>query len=543
MIRDLLILPDGRELFSGVNEAVAISELCYTKEVNSASELDFCCACAAMIKVKLLDTTGSFTLEQGTALQHYRVDDAGNRQLMGTFYVEKPTRPGLYTVEFSAYDAMILAEKDLTSWLASLDGWPYTMGNFLQMVCRQCGLAIARMTLCNNSNRVYQFARSVTGRQLLAWVAEANGVVVSVNAQGELEFSPYTANSYKITKRELKSLKQEQARCEPINQVQIRQEADDIGVCVPEQGTQTYVITGNPLLAGAPGTVLKLYAQALYNRIKGITYTPFEAEVFVDTVDCAWKPGQMVLLQTGDASVSCAIFSISLQGNLAKLKSVGQPNRSSAAARYGRDQVKLIQGQMNRMRIDISGISTEVSRVEGSLESLQQQTQEDVGLLQQEMEENVSLLQLQMQENASQMQITADKISAEVSQVETTTITDLDLVKQSVQTLKQQVDMAVTAQQLELNISSLREDGVQKVQTETGYTFDADGLCIADSRSDVHNRINHKGMYVSRGEDVILQADAEGVIARDVKVRNYLIVGNHARLEDYAQNRTACFWL
>lgn len=532
MIRDLLILPDGREVFSGVEEAVSVSELRYTKEVNSASELDFCCACAAMIQVRLLDTTGVFSLEPGTALQHYRVDEAGNRLLMGTFYAEKPTRPSLYTVEFTAYDAMILTEKDLTAWLAALTGWPYTMGNFLQMVCSQCGLSIAKATLCNSSYRIYPFALPVTGRQLISWIAEANGSFVSINPQGELEFSVYTAGTRAITERDLKSLKLSEAPCAPIDQVLVRREAGDVGSPWPAQGTQTYTITGNPLLAFYSTSSMQTCTQAIYNQVKGITYTPFEAEVFVDTLASDWQPGQMVEVKSADKTVTCAIFSISLQGNLAKLKSVGQPNRSSAAARYDRDQVKLIQGQMTRMQIDVSGVSTEVSRVEGSLEGLQS-----------EMEDEISQLQLQLQENASQMQVTADKISAGVSQAETTTLASLELVEQSVQSLKKQVDMAITAQQLELSIASVTENGVQKVQTRTGYTFDQEGLSISDSRSDVHNLIDHNGMYVSRGEDVILQADADGVIARDVKVHNYLVVGDHARLEDYQTNRTACFWL
>lgn len=522
MIRDLLILPDGRELFSGAQEAVSIAQLCYEKEVNSASELDFGCACAAMIQVKLLDTTGSFTLEPGTALKHYRVDEAGNRLLMGTFYAEKPTRPGLYSVEFSAYDAMILAEKDLTAWLASLTGWPYQMRTLLELVCQQCGLVLAADTvLCNGECPVLQFAQQTTGRQLIAWVAGANAAFASINAQGELTFCGYTENDLVIGPRDRKNLKLSETPCAPIDQVSVGQSQTDVGVTWPEAGSQTYAIIGNPLLATASETVMLPYVQNLARRLVGLTYTPIETQVFIQGSLPQWQPGQLVTVQVGEKQVLCAVFSMSLQGELATLKSQGQPNRSSAAARYGRDQIKLLQGQMTQVQMDISGVSTEVSRAVGSLEDLQ----------------------LQLQENTSQMQVTADKITAQVSQVETAALTNLDLVQQSVQTLKKQVDMTVTAQQLEMSIASVTENGVQKVQTRTGYTFDQEGLSISDSRSDVHNLINHNGMYVSRGEDVILQADASGVIARDVKVHNYLVVGDHARLEDYQMNRTACFWL
>ena len=50
-----------------------------------------------------------------------------------------------------------------------------------------------------------------------------------------------------------------------------------------------------------------------------------------------------------------------------------------------------------------------------------------------------------------------------------------------------------------------------------------------------------------RGSTVMLQANASGVIATDVSVRNYLIIGEHARFEDYSDGsdsaRTACFFI
>jgi hypothetical protein len=59
----------------------------------------------------------------------------------------------------------------------------------------------------------------------------------------------------------------------------------------------------------------------------------------------------------------------------------------------------------------------------------------------------------------------------------------------------------------------------------------------------MENRLDEKGMYVLRGGETMLKADADGVIATDVSVRNYLVVGEHARLEDYGQGRTACFYI
>ena len=49
-------------------------------------------------------------------------------------------------------------------------------------------------------------------------------------------------------------------------------------------------------------------------------------------------------------------------------------------------------------------------------------------------------------------------------------------------------------------------------------------------------------MSVRRAGQVLLQADNRGVEAVDVTVRNYLIIGENSRIEDYGAGRTACFY-
>ena len=103
--------------------------------------------------------------------------------------------------------------------------------------------------------------------------------------------------------------------------------------------------------------------------------------------------------------------------------------------------------------------------------------------------------------------------------------------------------MEQTAQQVEISVRSIEETGVSRVQTETGYTFGADGLRIQKAGQEMENLLDENGMTVSRGDTVMLKADKDGVQATDVTVRNYLIVGTHARFEDHGDGRTACFWI
>lgn len=90
--------------------------------------------------------------------------------------------------------------------------------------------------------------------------------------------------------------------------------------------------------------------------------------------------------------------------------------------------------------------------------------------------------------------------------------------------------MQLTAEGLSVDVQHILDNGVDKVTTQTGYTFNADGLRITKSGEQMENKLDNTGMYVRRGDDVMLQANNRGVIATDVTVRNYLIVG-HLRFE------------
>lgn len=113
----------------------------------------------------------------------------------------------------------------------------------------------------------------------------------------------------------------------------------------------------------------------------------------------------------------------------------------------------------------------------------------------------------------------------------------IDGLQEQTSTLQQ------TANGISIQVQNIIENGVDKVTTGTGYTFKEDGLRIHKSGEEIENKLDHTGMYVTRSGETILQANNAGVIATDVTVRNYLIVGSHARFEDYEGNRTACFYL
>lgn len=95
-------------------------------------------------------------------------------------------------------------------------------------------------------------------------------------------------------------------------------------------------------------------------------------------------------------------------------------------------------------------------------------------------------------------------------------------------------------------IEQTLENGVKKVSTETGYTFDKDGLKISKSGDGVENLLDNTGMYVKSNGKAILTANTTGVEAMNAHIKTYLIIGSgdgRSRFEDYGTDRTGCFWI
>ncbi len=116
--------------------------------------------------------------------------------------------------------------------------------------------------------------------------------------------------------------------------------------------------------------------------------------------------------------------------------------------------------------------------------------------------------------------------------------------KSSIDTLKSQiVELQQTALDFSVSISSIIQNGVNKVVTETGFVFDKDGLNISKTGEEMKNLVNNKGIYVSRDGEEVLGADNMGVRTENVAVRKYLVIGKNSRMEDYMENQTGVFYI
>jgi hypothetical protein len=116
-------------------------------------------------------------------------------------------------------------------------------------------------------------------------------------------------------------------------------------------------------------------------------------------------------------------------------------------------------------------------------------------------------------------------------------------VAETVEKLAKEVNLKMSSEEVEIAISSSLENGIDKVTTSTGFTFDSKGLNISKSGSELVTLISEDGMTIEKSGSEVLVADNQGVRAEDLHATTYLIIGDNSRFENFGNSRTACFWI
>lgn len=119
-------------------------------------------------------------------------------------------------------------------------------------------------------------------------------------------------------------------------------------------------------------------------------------------------------------------------------------------------------------------------------------------------------------------------------------------LSKTVTEVSKQVELKVDADGVNIAVEKRIAQGVDRVNTATGYRFDSDGLNISKGGEEMTNLLDNTGMYVKRSGENILAANNEGVEAFNLHAKTYLIIGSgegRSRIEDYKTDRTGVFWI
>ena len=146
-------------------------------------------------------------------------------------------------------------------------------------------------------------------------------------------------------------------------------------------------------------------------------------------------------------------------------------------------------------------------------------------------------------EAISNIELNTENITASVKRIEEENNNSITKLNDELSTLTSQVEAKMSAEDVKISIQTELANGVDKVVTSTGFTFDNAGLTVAKSGSEMTTTITEDGMTVYRDEEAVLTANNIGVDAVNLKASTYLIIGENSRFEDYGSGRTGCFWI
>lgn len=507
-------LYNGSTLVKTFNQYYALKNLTIER-VGEASKF-FGFGVCQKLNVHLIDKERAINISTANSLKTYfSVGALDPVTTFPTFYVSEAHRDeNTNELSVTAYDALYKAANHTFAELNM--GASYTMYD-LAIACRKLlGLNGCGCTEEGIWNVVYSeganFEGTETIREVLDAIAEATQTIYFVNRSNNLKFVKLDKDGEAVAtidREKYITLKSgENRRLATI--VHATELGDNVSASTTEIGSTQYV-RDNPFW-DLREDVATLVDNALAS-IGGLTINQFE---------CEWRGNP--LLEVGD-----------------KIQLTTKDNNTVTS--YLLDDVISYDGSLKeKTRWQYEDNDAESEDNPTSLGEALKQTYARVD----KANKQIELVASETSSNSeaiSSLQLNTESISASVSSMEQTTREALEGVNDELSTLATRVDAAITSEDVTIAIQSELANGVDKVTTSTGFTFNEEGLTVSKSDSEMETTITEDGMTVYKNEEAVLVANNIGVNAVNLHATTYLIIGTNSRFEDFGSNRTGCFWI
>jgi hypothetical protein len=461
----------------------------------------------------LLDKDRSIALEADNALKPAFGIDGSYIETLPNFYIKEINRDeNTNELTITAYDALYEAAKHTSKELVYTEANLY---NIAEACAALIGLglsidsaALGAFELSYGEGVNPNFDGTETIRDLLNSIAEVTQTIYFITVDNKLHFKRLDISgdaALEITKD--KYFKLDSKTDKRLSAVCHATELGDNVIADSGESGETHYIRNNPFWE-LREDVGQLVESAL-SAVNGLTINQFNLE---------WRGnyllelGDKIKLTTKDNN---AVYSyllndtITYDGSLKQVSSWSYTDAQQTAANPSSlgEVLKQTYAKVDKANKEIELVASEVSATNEALAALKLNT---------------------------------DSINATVSTISKKEAENAETLS----TLTQKVEAQITAEDVSFEITNALANGVNSVETTTGFTFNEKGLTVSKSDSKISTTITEDGMSVYNSNDEVLTANNEGVKAIDLHATTFLIIGTNSRLEDYDNGRrTACFWI
>ena len=527
---------------------------------------------AKKITVNILNPNNEIDLEN-KEIQPYigMLIDGENKEVpYGTFIIEKPQNEEVkQKTSFTGYDYMIkfnvLYKNTVT--------FPCKAKVLFQNICTQVGLEAGKLDFINCEYMILgnPFTNNEDCRTVLSNIAQLAGGFAKIGRDNKVYIKTLKNISNLLTVKDVHTMSVKELNFMPISRlIGIRDKSDEtldgnnyfedfaknnmwgelnslvLGLSsiegentsvddedsIQENGLTEIVINDNYFLIEQ--VEREKVIEPLWSCLKGIKYLPFKAEYYgYPYIDS----GDMIYIEdTKDKGYISYIFNHTFKFDGSYSGKIETPALTKTQTAY-------------KNKIDIK---TRFFRAERKIDKIN-------GVIEDIIEE-----QTETSNKLSQHEQTIDSITNTVSETNTQLTKDInnnyqDILKKlnevpkndDLVTIQNKVETIEKSTEYAINVTEdLQINGVSKVKTETGYTFDNEGLTIEKTDAKTKSTLNEAGLNIKdatgSSEESLLFAgyDEETgetiVKSKNMTVEKYLTIGKNSRLEDY-KNGTGVF--
>ena len=446
-----------------------------------------------------------------TTANHFRINFGVNDEyenIFPNFYVSEVHRDEKTNeMSITAYDRLRLAEQHTVNELTLQDDM--SLRTIALYCALTCGIHAIQVIGVDDGlfDTTYKVAEiniegSETIRSILDAIAEATQTIYYLNNENKITFKRLDKNGnpvFYLDKSKYIELESKTSR-RLKKVVSVTELGDNIHVEMAATGSTQYV-RENPFWT-LRGDLPDLMAPMMESVI-GMTINQFE---------CEWRgnyllePGDKIGLITKDNEIvdtylldDIIEYNGSLEEESAWEYEDNEDEKESTPSTIG-DVLKQTYAKVDKVNKQVDLVVSDVSNTKKEIASIK---------------------------------LTQDEIKSTVEEQNT-----------EIEGLTERVSQTITSTEMEIAIETALQDiDTSEVTTKTGFTFNADGLRVTKSDSEMETLVTEDGLTIYRGSSEALEVNNEGVKAEDLHATTYLLIGDYSRLENYGSGRTGCFWI